>query len=432
MLHGELVACNYFQVLGRNPRLGRGFSNENCRSTGAGTVVVLSDSLWRSKFAADPSILGRAITLSRHKFTVIGIAPPGFGGKFMVAAEFWVPIAAQPFMIPQIDWRDPNMSWLILLGRLKPGIAAEAARSDLQRIASYIDKSQSGRKTTLNVDIASLLSEPDMRKQVLTAGAVVLAGVSLVLLIACANVANLLLARASHRRREIAVRLSLGAGRARLINQLLTESLLISLAGGLLGTLLAHFIFRILLIAAGLLGRGLIAAQNRSPGFTSRNVVTASLDLRRDGYTKPQAAEFCDRLMARLEANPAVSAVSLAHVVPLSGSRSGEPTEIEGRRTPMLVFSNEVSPSFFHEPISPSCAAAPSPNLRMMKPTPLSSSLKQRPGFSGRASTRLARRFVSTALRLCPKSLASPKMSTRPISLSPISRSSTAPASDLN
>jgi len=434
LLRGELVACNYFKVLGRDPHLGRGFSVENCQATGASSTVVLSDSLWRSKFGADPAILGRSITLSRQAFTVIGVAPPGFSGTFMIASDFWVPIAAQPIMIPQLDWRSSNMSWLLLLGRLKSGVSADAARADLQRIAQRMDKLESGRKTTLSVAVASLFSEPAERKQLLTASAVVLVGVSLVLLIACANVANLLLARAAHRRREIAVRLSVGASRGRIIGQLLTESILISLAGGILGTLVAHAIFRsfyelfsaklsaqlpslavnlsldwrlwayslglsaatgivfgllpalestkidlasglkeesnvsrtrsrhllrsllmggqvavclILLIAAGLLGRGLIAAQNMSPRFTTKDVVAVSLDLRRDGYTKARAAAFYDQLASRLKANSAVSSVSLSRVLPLAGSRVGDMAQIEGQKSPTLVFFNEVSPSFF-------------------------------------------------------------------------------------
>ena len=434
LLHGELVACNYFKVLGRDPGLGRGFSDEDCKSNGGSKTVVLSDSLWRSKFDADPAILGRSLTLNRQAFTVIGVAPPDFRGTFMIASDFWAPIAAQPVMIPQLDWRSGNMSWLLLLGRLKPGVSMDATRADLQRIAQRMDKLESGRKTMLNVNVASLLSEPAERKQLLTVSAVVLMGVSLVLLIACANVANLLLARAAHRRREIAVRLSVGASRGRIISQLLTESLLISLAGGILGTLVAHVLFRsfyeifssklsaqvpsltvnlsldwrlwayslalsgatgivfgllpaiestkidlasglkeesnvsqgrsrhllrsllmggqvavclILLIAAGLLGRGLIAAQNMSPGFTTRNVVAVSVDLRRDGYTEARAATFYDQLTSRLKTNPAVSSVSLASVLPLAGSRAGDMAQIEGHSSPMLVFLNEVSPPFF-------------------------------------------------------------------------------------
>jgi predicted permease len=436
LLHGELVACNYFQILGRNPRIGRGFSDENCNSTGAAETVVLSDSLWRSKFGADPAILGKSITLSRHAFTVIGVAPAEFAGTFMVSSDFWTPLAAQPLMLPQIDWHDGNMSWLLLLGRLKPGVSASAARADLQRVAQRMDKSQVGRKTTLSVDPARLISEPQMRKQLFAASSVVLIGVSLVLLIACANVANLLLSRASHRRREITVRLSVGAGRGRIIRQLLTESLLISLAGGLLGTLVAHVIFRsvykqflthlsaripslavnlsldwrlwayslalsmltgivfglipalesskidlssglkeesnvsqtrsrhflrsllmggqvaiclILLISAGLLGRGLIAAQSMSPRFTTRNVASVTLDLRREGYTKVTAATFYDQLVSRLQANAGVSAVSLVRVVPLSGSRLGDVIQIDANGTPTPVFFNDVSPSFFRQ-----------------------------------------------------------------------------------
>ena len=433
-LHGELVACNYFDVLGEAPHLGRGFSEANCSATADSAVVVLSDPFWRSKFNADLSILGQTVTLSRHQFTVIGIGPPGFTGVFMVSADFWAPIASQPVLLPQVDWRDPNLSWLCLLGRLKYGVTPNTARADLQRIAHTIDNLEPGRKTRLVIDVASLFSEPRARKRLLTAGTVVLVGVTFVLLISCANVANLLLARAAHRQREIAVRLSIGASRGRIVRQLLAESILISVLGGLLGTAVAHVAFRAiyiwflanlphqipplalnlsfdwrlwayaftisvatgiafgllpalestkvdlasslkdeshlsgkrsrrfvrsvlmgaqvtvcltLLVAAGLLGRGLITAQNMDPGFTTANIVTASFDLQRDGYTETSATVFYNQLLSRLQSSSAVASAALSRAVPLAGGRISDMPMIEGQTKLTEVSLNQVSPSFF-------------------------------------------------------------------------------------
>ncbi|HMJ63210.1 MAG TPA: ABC transporter permease, partial [Bryobacteraceae bacterium] len=242
LVTGELVTCNYFSVLGRPPGIGRAFTESECRRSGA-SAVVLSDAAWRSKFGADPSIVGETITLNRHAFTVVGVGPNGFAGTFLLAADFWTPLSSQPALLPQVDWHDSNLSWLCLLGRLNPGVSASQAQAELQIVAHRIDTSQPGRRTTLRADVASLVSEPRVRKNLLYGSTVLLAGVSLILLIACANVANLLLARGAHRSRELAIRLSLGASRGRIVRQLLTESLLLSVAGGVVGVLMAHITF---------------------------------------------------------------------------------------------------------------------------------------------------------------------------------------------
>lgn len=159
--------------------------------------------------------------------------------------DVWVPLAMQATLMPDAQPRDffaaDNLSWLSVLGRLKPGMTASQAQADLAVLAAQMDHRFPGRTTEVQVTQASFLGNPKARKVMLIAGSIILLAVALVLLVACANVANLLLARAATRQREIAIRLSIGVSRGRLIRQLLTESALISIMGGALGLLLARW-----------------------------------------------------------------------------------------------------------------------------------------------------------------------------------------------
>jgi predicted permease len=241
---GTAASCNYFDILIEHPAQGRGFIGSDCASLGANAVVVVSDELWRSRFGADPSLVGKKIILNRTAYTVVGIARPGFTGTEPFPSAFWVPVTMQEALEPGRNrMANDNMSWLAMLGRARPGVTTGEVRADLGVIAGRIDQRHAGRTTSLAIHTATFFSSPEERKFLLPVASVVLGAFALVLLIACANVTNLLLARASVRQREIALRLSIGASRWRLVRQLLTESLLLSLAGGALGSVIAFWSF---------------------------------------------------------------------------------------------------------------------------------------------------------------------------------------------
>ena len=249
-LIGQVATCNYFSTLTGPLALGRGFLPEECPAPGAGPVVVLSHRFWNRQFAGDPGVLGKTIVLNRNTFTIVGVAPEGFSGASMLGAEVWAPISMQEQWIQGRDYlTSANLSWLEIAGRLKPDATLAQAKADLAVIAARMDQQAPGRRTTLLIDKATLMNNPEGRTPVLAVGAVVLIAVSLVLLIACANLANFLLARAAIRRKEIAVRLAVGASRGRLIGQLLTESVLLALAGGALGLGAAWWTLRTVLPA---------------------------------------------------------------------------------------------------------------------------------------------------------------------------------------
>ena len=247
-IEGELVSCNYFDVLRLRPVVGVGFTAANCDGPTAAPAVILSHALWTRAFAADPNIVSRSITLNGQTVGVVGVAPEGFDGIDITKAAFFAPTSLQPLLLPTHNlYEDAHASWLTLVGRRVTGADIAQVRAELAVIAGQLDQQQPGRTTALIVSPATSLSMPGARRELLTVATVVLAAFGLVLLIACANVANLLLARASSRRQEIAVRLSVGATRGRLIQQLLTESTIIALAGGVAGSLLAWWSFQGLL-----------------------------------------------------------------------------------------------------------------------------------------------------------------------------------------
>ncbi|HYT68211.1 MAG TPA: ABC transporter permease [Vicinamibacterales bacterium] len=243
------VTCNYFDVLQLRPAIGPGFT-ANCEDPNAAPQILLSHDLWTRAFAADRNIVGRTMTVNGHDAAVVGVAPEGFDGIDLMKAALFAPTSLIGAVRPGENYaEDPHTSWLTLVGRRKKDAGMGQVRAELAVIAGQIDQQQPGRATTVNVAPATSLSLPEARRDIFSVAAVVLGAFGLVLFIACANVANLLLARAAGRTKEIAVRLSVGASRGRLIQQLLTESALIAFAGGAAGSLFAWWSFRGLLAA---------------------------------------------------------------------------------------------------------------------------------------------------------------------------------------
>jgi predicted permease len=238
---GYLVSGNYFDLLGVSAVQGRTFSVDEDRTQNSNPVVVISYNCWQNRFGSDPEVVGRSVLINGHSFTIIGVAPKEFlGTELIFSAEFWVPSMMQPWIEPVTNGLENrgDGQWFAI-GRLKPGVAAAEAEANLKTVAAQLGQEypKTNEGVTINISPPGLIF-PGFRRPVLAFTGVLLLTVGLVLLIACTNLANLLLARATQRRKEIAVRLSLGASRLRLIRQMLTESVLLSITGGIVGILL--------------------------------------------------------------------------------------------------------------------------------------------------------------------------------------------------
>jgi predicted permease len=230
-------SADYFQLLGATPELGRTFLPEEDRPGGR-NVAVISDKLWRRRFSADPTIIGKPINLGRTPYTIIGVMPPTF--RYPDKVEIWTPLALPASAAT--NWKD---HYLRVLARLVPGVTVEQAQAQMDLLAQRLAKEHPDTNSGEGVVVQPLRQTiaGDIRLPLM----ILLAAVGFVLLIACGNIANLLMARSAGREREIAIRAALGAGRMRLVRQMFTENALLSLLGGAAGVLLALWATRFLL-----------------------------------------------------------------------------------------------------------------------------------------------------------------------------------------
>ena len=240
-IFGDMVSTNYFSVLGVRPRIGRLFTAEDSEQPGATPLAVLNHRFWMRRFNGDPAIVGQTLQLNGRPFTVIGVTPEGFHGTTVLTGDLWVPLTMVGELSPRRTLLTSRESaWIVMGARLKPGVSVTHAQAELANIGRALEKEFPVANRGKGLSVAASSPLPGDGAPVAAFMAVLMGLVALVLAIACANVAGILLARATARRREIAVRLAIGAGRWRLIRQMLIESTLLFLIGGAAGLMLAR------------------------------------------------------------------------------------------------------------------------------------------------------------------------------------------------
>src|SRR5262245_4596528 len=254
-IFGQLVSGNYFSLLGVRISIGRAFVQEEDQAPGVRPVAVLNYKFWQRRFGGKSNIVGDTIRLNGIPFTVIGVAPSGFEGTIgVISPDFWLPVMSYPGIVPTTFAGGPldknrRLLFFNVFGRLKPSVTLSQARAEFQTIGKRLEQEFPNENKGRNSGVMPLQEStipPAVRGILLQGSVLLMVIVGLALLIACANVANLMMARANARRREFTIRLAMGSARSRLISQLLTESVLVALPGGVLA----------LIIAAG--GRNLI------------------------------------------------------------------------------------------------------------------------------------------------------------------------------
>ncbi|MGD8869382.1 MAG: ABC transporter permease [Gemmatimonadales bacterium] len=268
---GESVSADYFEVLGVPAALGRAFIPGEDDAPGAPAVTVISHALWQRRFAGDPAVLGRTFRVRGQPVEIIGVAPEKFKGLMVgFASELWLPLTSNRSFAAGDDLRDRGSRWLLVKGRLRPGVTVEQARAGLdvladQLAAAYPETNGDPIRRFPVIPTSDVRLHPVIDRALVPVAALLMTVVGLLLLIVCTNLANLLLARALTRRKEIAIRLAVGAGRGRLVRQLLTESMLVAVLGGGLGLLVAWGTLKLLV------------------GFQPPILIKLSLDLGIDG-----------------------------------------------------------------------------------------------------------------------------------------------------
>jgi len=420
-VRGELVSGGYFSTLGVKAVLGRTLTPDDDTAPGANPVVLIGYDIWQRRFGADMAIVGKTIKINARPFTVIGVSSEGFEGTVVgEATEMWLPIT----MFAQVRPQDQKGNFLTMRGtvwiggfaRLKPGVTLQQAQAEMTAIAQRLALAYPNTNRTVGVRLTPHFGMwPGDRADAQQFTELLLLAAGLTLLVACANIANLLFARATARQKEIGVRMALGAGQSRIIRQLLTESLLLALLGGLAGLVVARwasdFIMRywtpksyhglqtsldlsldarvlafafavslvtsiifglvpawqaartdllpalkdgaasgraprqarlrgalmvcqiafslVVLVGAGLCLRTLHNARSINRGYNIDHVLTAEIDLGRQGYSEEGGRSFHRQLLERVQALPGVEAASLAHKSPLS-SQMGTQVRPEG------------------------------------------------------------------------------------------------------
>jgi len=278
-LNAALVSSNFFDVLGVKPYRGRTFIFDGDKKLGGNPEVVLSYSLWARRFGSDDKFIGQTITLNGTPYTVVGVTPPGFKGIFSLGRPdlLWIPITMRDYVVTgQLKTLENNrrFRWLQIVGRLKSQVDVTQTQAAMKTIASGLEKEYPRDNKGRTVEVFPLNQTAlgiNQRKQFSLAGGVLMGVVGLVLLIACVNLANLLLAQAAKREKELSIRAAMGAGRFRLVRQLLTESTVLSLLGGLAGLVVAYW------------GRNLLWSFR--PPFLADGSIDLSFDARVLGFT---------------------------------------------------------------------------------------------------------------------------------------------------